>query len=498
MNVKPVLAIVAALAFYSAPAASADLTSSAPGNVFTPGQAVNFTLHANASKAHWRLQDFFGKDVGSGEVTLAGGIAMIRPIIPRLGHFKLDIGLEGGSASSAQTALAVVPVPDAPRPNSPFGVVTHFAKDWPTDIIPLIAKAGIGRVRDEQPWAKVEKQPGQYRFLPRLSNFMAELAAQKIDPLIVLAFSNPLHDNGKTPFDDEGRAAYAAYAAAVAQQYRGQVTALEVWNEYSGSFCDGPCRADRPAYYTAMLKQAYKSIKAANPAAIVAGGAAVPIPLDYFDGLFRNGALDAMDAVVIHPYRKVPEGVEDKIEDLRRLMSHYGKPKPVWVTEFGDTADMRKDRNDVARYLVRMSTLLLSAGTERIYWYLLKDYQEFAGMGLLLSESDEAGRYTATPAYAAYATLIKQLGSARFLRREPSDPQMRVYVFAKDGREIRVAWSTAGTARFDLHSDVPLWQLDLMGNAKSPAPQQGTVSVTLDQNPIYLTATRPTGLDSYN
>src|SRR5262249_54112959 len=133
-------------------------------------------------------------------------------------------------------------------------------------------------------------------------------APNQLDPLIVLAFSNPLYDSNKTPYDDRGRAAYAAYAAAVAKRYSGQVSAVEVWNEYNGSFCDGPCRGDRPAYYAAMLKETYKSLKAANPSLVVAGGAAVPIPLDYFDNLFRQGALDAMDAVVIHPYRKIPEG----------------------------------------------------------------------------------------------------------------------------------------------------------------------------------------------
>ena len=486
MKRKTILGMIAALAIGATPAAAAEVTSSALGNVFTPGQPIALTLHADARKAHWQMRDFFGRDVASGDLALTGGVAVFHPEIRGLGYFKLDIALEGGAPAPIQTALAIVPVPDSPPPNSPFGVVTHFAKDWPTDIIPLIAKAGIGRVRDEQPWRKVEKERGQYQFPPRLSNFMTELAAQKIDPLIMLAFSNPLYDNDKTPFDDDGRAGYAAYAGAVAGHYRGQVGATEVWNEYSGSFCDGPCRGDRPAYYAAMLKQAYKALKAANPAGMVAGGAAVPIPLEYFDGLFRNGALDAMDAVVIHPYRKVPEGVEDKIGALRQLMARYGKPKPIWATEFGDTADMRKNKDDVARYLVRMSTLLLSAGTERIYWYLLKDYQEFAGMGLLLSETAPAGRYTATPAYAAYANLIKQLGGARFQRREPGEA--RVYVFSRGGGEIRVAWSTAGAVQYDMRGDAPLWQI---GNAKALTPQHGTISVALDENPVYLTATRP-------
>ena len=103
-------------------------------------------------------------------------------------------------------------------------------------------------------------------------------------------------------------------------------------------------------------------------------------------------------------------------------------------------------------------------------------------MGLLLSESDPAGRYVATPAYAAYAVLIKQLDAARFVRREASDPGLRVYLFSKAGREIRVAWSTQGAASYALAGAGGLQQIDMMGNAKTVASQQ----IALDANPVYL------------
>ena len=172
------------------------------------------------------------------------------------------------------------------------------------------------------------------------------------------------------------------------------------------------------------------------------------------------------------------------------MMQQYGKPKPIWATEFGDTADMRKSRDDVARYLVRMSTLLLAAGTERIYWYLLKDFQEFSGLGLLLSESDPAGRYVPTPAYAAYAVLIKELDGARFVRREPSEAGLRVYLFSKGGRDIRVAWSTAGTRPYEARGAGALHELDMMGNEKTVSPKVGAISVMLSADPVYLTSGR--------
>ena len=179
MNCKIFLGFfIAALAGCAGPAFCAELTSSALGNVFTPGQPITFTLRAGVPKAHWWVRDFFGKDAASGDVTLANGAAVFRPKLPGLGYFKLDVSLEGATPSpQIQTALAIVAVPDPPAQNTPFGVVTHFAKDWPTDILPLIAKAGIGRIRDEQPWRKVEKQRGQFQFPARLTNFMTESAS---------------------------------------------------------------------------------------------------------------------------------------------------------------------------------------------------------------------------------------------------------------------------------------------------------------------------------
>jgi len=78
--------------------------------------------------------------------------------------------------------------------------------------------------------------------------------------------------------------------------------------------------------------------------------------------------------------------------------------------------------------------------------------------------------------------LIKRLGGARFVRREPSDPALRVYLFSKEGREIRVAWSTEGAGIYELRG--AFQQIDMMGNAKPISSQNGAVS--LDTNPVYL------------
>jgi hypothetical protein len=466
------------------------------GNIFVQGEGVDFPVSARADEVRWRVTDFFGVEIARGSERLTNGEGDPRPHVAGPGYFTLDVEAlrDGRAVDTAQTVFAIVPGPGPGRDASPFGVMTHFAKGWPADIIPLIRKAGIVHVRDEQPWRQVEKQAGDYQFPPRLSGYMAEFADQGIDPLVVLAFANPLYDNGETPFSDEGRAAYAAYAAAVARNYQPRLRAVEIWNEYNGSFCDGPCRYDRAGAYAAMLRAAYRRIKAEAPSVTVLGGAGVPIPLDYYRALFEKGALASMDAIVIHPYRKQPEGVEQEIDALRRLMARYGAPKPIWATEFSDLSDMRKSRDDVARYLVRMSVRLLAAKVDRIYWYLLRDYQEFTGLGLLRDENDPLGRYAPAPAFAAYATLIHELDGATFVGREPSEPSVTIYEFKdENGGAIRIAWAATPGAVYTIAGGGSVRVTDMMGGEKVAPSHDGMVSIALDGNPVYIAgATRIT------
>ena len=132
--------------------------------------------------------------------------------------------------------------------------MTHFAQGWDTDVVPLIARAGIRHVRDEQYWEQVEPKRGKYRFPERLTRYMATLIQHRLEPLVVLSFANQLYDRGLTPFSAEGRDRYARYGRAVLDRYGSQIRAVEIWNEYNGSFCQGPCQDDRPTSYVNMLE----------------------------------------------------------------------------------------------------------------------------------------------------------------------------------------------------------------------------------------------------
>jgi hypothetical protein len=338
---------------------------------------------------------------------------------------------------------------DAARGDAVLGVMTHFAQGWPTDLAGRVASAGIPSVRDELYWQEIEPVRGRYFFPERYERYMAALRRKGVSPLIEMTFANRAYDSGMTPYTEDGFQGYANYGVALLRHYGTQISAVELWNEYNGTFCTGPAKADRAGTYARMIRVAYPALKRERPDLVVAGGDTAGVPLPYLEHLFALGALDSMDAVSVHPYRydSPPEGIEQDIGGLQRLIQRYshGKPKPVWVTEVGwgtkaaaAPGDLAIDESTQASFLVRSYALLLSAGVERIYWYLFRDYDAFATMGLVRSD----GRQTPKAAYWAIKTMIAQLGGARFVRREPTASDFYSILFQRDsGGEVRVIWS---------------------------------------------------------
>lgn len=330
-----------------------------------------------------------------------------------------------------------------------LGVMTHFAQGWDPRLAQVVAGAGIRSVRDELYWQDVEPEPGHYVFPARYECYMEALREEAVSPLIELTFANKGYDGGMTPFTQAGFDGYAAYGVAVLRHYGRQIGAVELWNEYNGSFCKGPAQKDRAGTYARMIQVAYAALKSERPDLQVAGAATSGVPLPYLEHLFSLGALDSMDAVSIHPYRfnTPPEGIEQNVERLDRLIRRYnaGKPKPIWVTELGWATkpaaaplDLAITPTDQASFLVRAYALLLSAGVERIYWYLLRDYDAFATMGLV--HADAAS--TPKPAYQALKTLQAAIGTARAAGREPTLAGFYSVLFRRtDGTEVRIVWS---------------------------------------------------------
>lgn len=478
---------------------SLTLSQAKLGNIFLTTETVQIPVAATADSVEWTVTDFSGRITrGTPTAVDANGHATVRPGNGRLGYFALHLDAKRGGTVVAQadtTYAVLAPVDTAAMSDSPFGVMTHFAQGWNTDLLPLVARAGLHHIRDEQYWQDVEATRGTYRFGDGYRAYMDAVAANGLEPLVELTFGNPLYDhdpaqpaNAWSPCTDDGRTGYANYSAAVLRQYGAQINTVEVWNEYNGGFCSGPAAGDRAAYYTRMLRTTYTAVKAQNPTVRVLGGAAVLAPAPWFEDLFAAGALPFMDAAVIHPYYNVPEDVEKPVQAIQAAMARYNDghgPKSIWATETSLADNVNPGRQDMARNLVRSLAVMRANGVERIYWYLMRDYNGI-NTGLLRADNDALGRYVPTAAYPAYANLVRQLYRAAIVRRDTTDQRTRCYLFDKDGSELRVLWSTAPPSRLLLRTNGPLTVVDLMGNATTLQPQGGVINLTINNDPLYL------------
>ena len=472
-----------------------------PGNIFFGSEPQVLHFVSRHDTVEWKISDYRGELAARGVITASetgSGSGISEEKTFEFGPGYYWVCAEAGGRT-AYLPFAVVPEFKAdPEADGRFGVMTHFAQGMPVDIIPLLSNLGITSVRDEHYWGHIEKERGQFVFLERNVDYMKALDEAGIEPLVAMTFENELYDNGNTPYTQDGIEAYGRYGKALLRQWPGQISALEIWNEYNGSWCKGPAAENRPKSYAALLKGAYRAIKDERPDVRVLGCAPVLIPLPYLEGIFKEGGLDFMDAVVIHPYRAAPEGVEKEVASLEEMIRRYsgGRDVPIWVTETGrhDTGEYEwkknagtyeKGRHYVSVYLARQYALLLTRNVERIYWYLCRDYQNFVTMGLLRNIDDPIGRYAVAPAYVTYATLIRQLHGARFVERSDSGHTVYLLRFSSGESDVWVCWSLQPkTVCFS--TDGPAVMTDTVGASTTLTPFNGQIAVTLDEHPVYL------------
>ena len=146
---------------------------------------------------------------------------------------------------------------------------------------------------------------------------------------------------------------YADWAGATVAHFKGRISHWEVWNEPNiPSFWQPQPNVAR---YTALLRAAYPSIKAADPSAVVLAGGTSPAANDgvridevsFLQGVYANGGQGSFDAWSHHPYTHPwPPGnvhadsawyqMHGTSPSMRSLMRANGDGhKKVWGTEYG-------------------------------------------------------------------------------------------------------------------------------------------------------------------
>ncbi|GGT45657.1 hypothetical protein ACFFV7_44580 [Nonomuraea spiralis] len=497
MGSSPAPVCLGTYTFTPSPIATEDeqVKVTTPGNLFKPGERATFgVLSGHRPEVAWTVRDYNRAVVATGTaavdpVTREGSVDA--GVLPT-GYYTLSVG--------ERTAGFAVTEDTPPEQSSMFGVNHHPrlapGTTW-EDTTSLAARAGIGNVRvDLVYWNTVEKPKGEYHFDPTHDRYVDDLNARGQRPLLFLGLGNS--DYGSIPNRPEHWEGFRAYSKAVAEHVKGKVSALEVWNEYYGGFSSGVCSQSAKCY-AKLQEAAWNGVKAAAPEIPVIGGSSFKVPLDWWEELFRLGALKHMDAVALHPYRApgAPEGIGLDLEGLRKLMRTYndGKEIPIWITEQGWSSATAKgvgvSENTQAESVARALIEAKAAGVAKYFLYDLvndgtgPDNSEH-NFGLLRRPSADATGMNPKPSFLSYSTVARELDAAAFLGRvDTGDPALHAARFA--GRTV--LWTGDRSARqVKLRAGAPVVVADMLGAERTLTPVGGWIRLTLTGAPLYVRA----------
>jgi len=405
-------------------------------------------------------------------------------------------------AALSAAVIAAEPHRALPRPGTTegLGVNIHFTDPRPGEI-EMLAAAGFKWVRMDFTWSRTEREPGRYDFSP-YERLLGALEPYGIRVLFILDYSNRLYERGQSVLTDRGRAAFARWAAAAAQHFRGRGILWEIWNEPNIEHFWKP--QPSVAAYAKLAEAAARAIRAAAPGEAVIGPATSGIDLRFLEGCFKAGLLKYWDAVSVHPYRSSgPETVVPEYHRLRRLIAQYsppGKVVPVLSGEWGYSAAWAGfDPQRQAKMLARQWLTNIACRIPLSIWYDWHDdgpdpaepEHHFGTVAF----NYHAGRdpvYDPKPAYLAAKTLTRTLAGFEFVKRLASGRPDDWLLLFRRGEKLRLAaWTTCGHERtVRLPADDGRFELiDHLGQRRGAVEaHEGRLELTLTDSPQYIVA----------
>lgn len=111
-----------------------------------------------------------------------------------------------------------------------FGVNIHFHTKPPDGEMDMLAASGVAWIRMDFNWGATERKKGVYNFTD-YDLLTASLRARHLGAIYILDYTNELYDDNLSPHTDEGRAAFAAWALAGANHFKGDKILWEMYNE---------------------------------------------------------------------------------------------------------------------------------------------------------------------------------------------------------------------------------------------------------------------------
>jgi hypothetical protein len=263
--------------------------------------------------------------------------------------------------------------------------------------------AGMTYVRFDVSWRNMEPVRGSYRYRAKLDAVISAIRSRGMR-LTMTVIETPSWANGgrgrwAPPSDMRD---YARFVGMLARRYAARTGMVyEIWNEPNDVhfWSTGP----NVARYTAMLKAAYKAIRAADPDATVLGGSILANDLAFLRGIYANGGGSSFNGLSLHPYcgSRAPGDTSSSwfsfkrsVPQFRSVMALRGTVKPIWITEFGWSTTGVSDATRAVYYRDAVAIAKAWSGVRAVGGYTLHQSQS-ADYGLLRPDGSASATWRA-------------------------------------------------------------------------------------------------------
>lgn len=398
------------------------------------------------------------------------------------------------------------------------GVNTHYAagrESVNADALAQLHGAGARFLRNDLGWASIEQEAGVYDFVGTgVDDFVAAAEQNGLRILFILDYGNPLYGPAQAVVSEEGRNAFAAFAAAAAVRYGGRGHMWEIWNEPNlPQFWSDGDAGPNPEQYAQLVDAAVPALRGADPSATILAGAAfmglpAVVPLlggieggEFLARLFAAGILDRVDGITAHFYRaEAPESVAATVERIRTSMKDAGQVLPLWSGEWGySTYDAEAPPTGInflpavsldrqASYAARMLLTDYSLGLRGSVWFQDHDAPDPSPGDIEQHWGLVRGDLAPKPAYEAVAALTQLLGDSSLSAVLPLGAGEHGLVFDDGVRRVTALWPEDAAQWRLVAEEAGARVLARDGADVTPPGLQRGLQVRLhsDEGPIYL------------
>ncbi len=261
---------------------------------------------------------------------------------------------------------------------------------------------------------------------------------------------------------------------------------FEVWNE--------PWDKMTTKEFAELCQMTYEAIKAVRPNSIIGPNLG---PMAHLVKVIKDGGLKNMDMLSIHPYsfdfKSSPETAQlrKRIQAYRNTLKKYlGKELPLYVTEFGwptpPEGPMANSEEHQAQYMTRAGLIMLAEDIKAIIPYCMGQPETRANekehfFGFVRKNKEPK------PVLIAWANLNRMLEGSKYIGDLWLGTDIGAMLFEKDGINTLILYTDGITKKIFLRPFCDSLKIvDIVGNEKKVAIKANRLSLTLNDNPIYL------------